>query len=132
MNEMFVVCVKLDKESYLTLWDAPPLGDPERLFPNRFTDSDPKTIARKVPAGTHCYGTPDSFPLFHDPKEGIGPGKVSAFATDHLDNQPQLSDFVIVGQTVRRSALEFRLRSVPETTKCEPLMKAFYDYRVDQ
>ena len=67
--------MKIDKESYLTLWDAPPLGDPERLFPNQITDSDPKTIARKVTAGTHCYGAPDTFPLFQDPKEGAGPGK---------------------------------------------------------
>src|SRR5689334_15838100 len=68
VNDQFVVCIRIPEDGYVSLWDAPPRGPSvSRLFPNVFTHRQANATVRaeKLKGGQpHCYGTPDTFPLF--------------------------------------------------------------------
>jgi hypothetical protein len=127
-NDRFVLCLRLGTGTYLSLWDAPPHGAIDRLYPNKFSP-DPNARAIWLDAGLHCFGTPETFPLVHPRDEGTGPGRISAVATASLEAQPTADDYRIPGRS-ERNERQFSLGAAA-TPSCGPVMKAIIDYRVE-
>jgi hypothetical protein len=134
LNERFVLCVELDANMFLTIWDAPPMGnDIERLFPNRISHPNQTVLAAEVPAARHCFGvtTPAfnnnfKFPLVQD--EGPGNGKITVVASTSLADQPTMEDYKIPGKTLKAAAARQLIVTASKT--CESKLTALVQYEV--
>lgn len=131
-NERFVVCVRLEREGFVTIWDAPPKSEAWRLFPNEFSHrNDPKIRGVRLSPGTnHCFGGPGTFPLFFDAKHGVGPGRLSVVVTEVLDDQPTLEDYQIPGKKINRSVMAKRTERFGIGATCERTMFRYFNYIV--
>jgi hypothetical protein len=133
-NELFVVCIKLGKDAFVTLWDQPPKGDHERLWPNRFSHpADPTVRADKLPGGReHCFGGAGTAPMFFDAKDGVGEGKLSVHVTDTLEQQAATEDYAIPGRRVLRARMIEVTGKFASGAACEARMQEYLPYVVSQ
>ncbi len=130
-NEKFVVCVTLEKDAYVSLWDVPPKGAVERLYPNAVTHPGRNVAAEMLKAGKqHCFGTPENFPLYFPQDEGKGRGKVSVIVTQSLDDQVGPDDFAMPGK-VERSHFDRKTRSYGLGGSCQARINRTVDYNVE-
>lgn len=131
-NEKLVICVKADMNGYVSLWDAPPDGDFERLMPSVFSKDAVKDLAVEIQTGKEiCVGTPDTYPLYIPEDEGRGAGKVSAIVTQKLDDQPQEDDYLIPGRSLAKSKMRGLGIELAIGSKCKPKMNGYISYTVD-
>jgi hypothetical protein len=134
LNEQFVVCLWLSEDAFVSVWDQPPNGNPSRLFPNVIThkSENPTVRAGKLRGDTeHCFGTPETFPLFFPANQGQGGGTLSVFATASLDGQPTLEDYYIPGDRIQRDRMDqiakgYRMGG----NVCANKDKAYFEYRI--
>ncbi|MGH6815401.1 MAG: DUF4384 domain-containing protein [Hyphomicrobiaceae bacterium] len=132
-DERLVLCVRLERDAFVSLWDVPPRGSLSRLYPNRFTHSSDLTLrAVKLEAGKdHCFGTPNTFPLYFPKEQGLGNGRLSAIVTDTLDGHPADGDWEIPGaRTVTRGRMNEITRQYGLGATCTSRMNAYFDYRI--
>jgi hypothetical protein len=134
LNEQFVVCVRLAHDAYVSIWDQPPHGDPSRLLPNVLTHKAENARTRAVRLRgevDHCFGTPDTFPLFFPVDQGQGSGTLSVFATSTVDDQPALEDYESPGERIRRDRMD-RIATTyrMDANVCSNKMKEYFDYRI--
>jgi hypothetical protein len=132
-NDQFVLCVRLEEDSFISIWDVPPDGDVSRLYPNVITHGklNPTARAEKLSAGTaRCFGTPETFPLFFPAEQGIGRGKLSVFATSSIEQQPPLQAYSIPGGKVPRGTMEQVSRSYRSNNRCGDKVEEYVDYNI--
>lgn len=131
-NELLVVCVKVKQDYHITIWDAPPKGDYERLFPNQITHpNNPQVKAGQIKAGeTKCFGTKDTFPLYFPKEEGKGAGKLSVVATKSMDGQVPENDYAIPGQRVSQESMRQWTRNFSLGDQCKAEMTTYLEYSV--
>lgn len=130
LQERFVICLTLQAELFVTIWDAPPLGELERLFPNARSHPDLAVRAVQLPAGRHCYGTTNSnfvFPLVQD--EGPGSGKITVQATPTIEKQPDNADYAIPGRRLSAAA-QARVLTIEAVKTCDGLQRTVTSYQV--
>jgi hypothetical protein len=130
-NEKFVVCVTLEKDAYVSLWDVPPHGAVERLYPNAVTHPGKNVAAEMLKAGKqHCFGTPENFPLYFPQDEGKGRGKVSVIVTQTVEDQVGPDDFAMPGK-VARSRFDSKTRNYGLGGSCQPRINRTVEYNVE-
>jgi hypothetical protein len=132
-GEQFVVCFRFPEDSFVSLWDVPPRGDASRLFPNLLTHRENNATIRAAQlAGSqeHCYGTPDTFPLYFPAEQGRGEGKLSLHVTAALDDQPTQSDFTVPGQRALRASIITPKAARADETQCGPKVIAYFEYKI--
>lgn len=130
LQEQFVICLTLEANLFVTIWDAPPVGELERLFPNKISHPDPAVRAAELPVGRHCFGGPSGsfvFPLVQD--EGPGSGKITVQATPTIEKQPELSDYLIPGRRLTAGA-KGRVFSIESVKTCDGLQRTVTSYQV--
>lgn len=133
LNDQFVLCIRLDQDAFVSIWDAPPHGDVARLFPNIITNrNDNGTVrAQRMSGGiTHCFGTPETFPLFFPAEQGVGQGKLSVVATAALAHQPTLEDYAIPGQSMPRAKMEEVARNYRSAANCGDRVQEYVEYAI--
>ncbi|WP_157772688.1 hypothetical protein [Pseudoponticoccus marisrubri] len=105
VEEFLVICVTPKQSGYMAIYDSPAQGDFEQLYPNVMTHDQGETFSRVSGGETYCFGTSDSFPMYHPSSEGLGRGKVSVVLTASQDQQLPAEDFEIPGQRVRSGVM---------------------------
>lgn len=132
-NDQFVLCIRLDADAFVSIWDAPPAGDISRLYPNIVTHGSKNATVRaeRMTAGSdHCYGDPSTFPLFFSPDQGFGPGKLWVSATTLLDKQPSLQDYAIPGQSMRRATMDQVVGNYRSADNCGDAVQEYVYYTI--
>lgn len=132
-NEQVVICVQLQEGAWVSIWDAPDRGDPERLFPNRITDPPKGKRAAWLDAGkTHCFGIPGTFPIYIPPEEGKG-GLLTFMASLSEKKHPADEDAQMPG-TTSPDAFHAATRSYRSNAGCgeDPLVEVRYTVTVSR
>lgn len=134
INDQFVLCIRLDLDAYVSIWDAPPHGDVSRLFPNPVTNRDNATArAVKLPSSKQqCFGVPGTFPLFFPSDQGVGSGKLSVVVTTSLDSQPPLQAYKIPGETITAAAKEQISRTYRSAAGCGDKIEEYLEYTISR
>lgn len=134
INDQFVLCIRLEADAYVSIWDAPPQGDVSRLFPNIATNSDNATVrAVKIAASKQqCFGVPGTFPLFFPSEQGVGTGKLSVVVTTSLDSQPPLKAYKIPGETIAAAAKEKISRTYRSAATCGDKIEEYLEYVISR
>ncbi|MEY9363577.1 hypothetical protein ABH994_006298 [Bradyrhizobium yuanmingense] len=134
VNDQFVLCIRLDADAYVSIWDAPPHGDVSRLFPNIVTHRDNATVrAVKLSSSKQqCFGVPGTFPLFFPSEQGVGTGKLSVVVTTSLDNQPPLQAYKIPGETIAPAAKEHVSRNYRSAATCGDKIEEYLEYAISR
>jgi hypothetical protein len=133
-NQQFVVCFRLEADAYVSLWDAPPHGAAQRIYPNVITHKNNASVAgEKLSAGSeHCFGTPGTFPLFFPEEQGTGEGKITIVATSSLEDQPPLNAYAIPGRSMDMNRMSGYLRSYNMSATCSSKMQEQAIYSVSR
>jgi Domain of unknown function (DUF4384) len=131
-DDQFVVCFRLQKDSFVSLWDSPPHGNPSRLYPNALTHGNNSTIrAERLTADQdHCFGQPNSFPLYFPADQGKGEGKLSVIVTESLEDQPALSAYQIPGRTIARERMAEESKRYGIAATCGSKMQEYFGYTI--
>lgn len=108
-NELLVLCFKTARDGYVSVYDAPIEGDFEQLYPNMLTHPGGETYTQIEGGQLYCFGTRETFPMYHPPNEGIGTGKISINLTAAPEAQLDPEDYAIPGQRVARDTMELNL-----------------------
>ena len=134
LNDQFVVCFRLEKDAYVSLWDAPPKGDAQRLYPNALTHRNNAQVrADKLGSGReHCFGNSGTFPLYFPAEQGTGEGKISIVVTDSLEDQPPLDAYSIPGRSMDMRRMERALRSYGISASCNSKMQEYFTYTISK
>ena len=130
-NDMVVLCIRLDKPAYVSVWDAPEKGDRERIFPNAVTNPPSGARAAWLEGGhEHCFGKPGSFPLYMPPEDGRS-GKITVLASQNLDAHLSDDDVRIPG---RATPTKFNLvtRAYRPAADCAANTFETFDYQVSK
>lgn len=89
IGQLAVVCVKVEQDYFVSVWDTAPDGQQEQLYPNVVSHPGQVPKGELFPAGTEkCLGS-EKFTIFMDEKEGAGVGKFAAHATATLEAQEE-------------------------------------------
>jgi hypothetical protein len=134
VNDLFVLCIKFEEDAYVSIWDASPKTvEVSRLYPNVLTHMEANAVTRaeKLAGGKeHCFGTPETFPLFFPSDQGVGTGTLSVYVTKNLDDQPALEDFKVPGQRMLHSRISAATNSFESPQRCSSKMKAYLEYKI--
>ena len=134
VNDLFVLCIKFEEDAYVSIWDASPKTvEVSRLYPNVLTHKEANAVTRaeKLAGGKeHCFGTPETFPLFFPSDQGVGTGTLSVYVTKDLDDQPPLEAFKVPGQRMLRSRISAATDAFRLPQRCSGKMKAYLDYKI--
>ena len=131
VNELLVLCFTPSQSGYVSVYDAPIEGDFQQLYPNALTHPDGATSAEVSAGEEYCFGTRESFPLYHPPDEGIGMGKISVTLTSREDYQLDEDDFAIPGQVVPKNTMNLHLSSHKAGgAECSARDVTYLDYRI--
>lgn len=132
INEKIVICVRASRDVVISIWDTPPSGDYERIFPNRLTHANHVGVASgPLSAGVEqCYGTPKTFPMFIPSQDGRGGGKIAVIATLSAEDQFSEDDFAVPGSKVLRSTAEAHVADFGTGEVCRDNMTTVVRYSV--
>jgi hypothetical protein len=134
VKDQFVVCFRIPEDGYVSLWDAPPRGPSvSRLYPNILTHRQNNAMVRAewLKGGqAHCYGMPDTFPLFFPADQGVGEGKLSVHLTRSLNDQPTLEDYEEPGRSILRATLDTVVARSEKDNVCGRKVTTYFKYRV--
>ena len=108
-NELLVLCFTPAQSGHVSVFDAPIKGDYQRLYPNALTHPGGEDSAQVSAGEEYCFGTRDTFPMYHPPDEGIGVGKISVILTSREDYQVSGDDYAIPGQVVPKATMNLHL-----------------------
>ncbi len=98
LNDRVILCVRLPYDGYIAVWDAPPAGERERLYPNRISHPRGENGVFVAAAQEHCIGEVDSgYEIEITPGEGVGRGQFYLLVTEKLELQLGKDDFVVPG-----------------------------------
>jgi hypothetical protein len=130
-NEPMVLCVETTRGGFVSIYDAPIEGDFEQLYPNMLTHPAGDTYT-EIEAGTlYCFGTRDTFPMYHPPNEGVGVGKISISLTASPEAQLNPDDYAIPGQRVARTTMDLHLSShMREGDACTERDVKYINYQI--
>lgn len=97
VNDRVAICVTLDEAGYVSIWDAPPNGERERLFPNGVSHpSGAKAALMSV--GKTCIGKPNSgYGIRIPPQDGIGKGQFYLLITETYAAHLEKDAFLVTG-----------------------------------
>ncbi|MDF0519027.1 hypothetical protein P0R31_17470 [Bradyrhizobium yuanmingense] len=134
ISDQFVLCIRLDIDAYVSIWDAPPHGDVSRLYPNIATHRDNATVraVKLSPSKQQCFGLPGTFPLFFPSEQGVGTGKLSVVVTTSLDSQPPLQAYKIPGETIAPAAKEQVSRNYRSAATCGDKIEEYLEYAISR
>ncbi|WP_191971071.1 DUF4384 domain-containing protein [Methylobacterium soli] len=103
-----VICVSPRSNMYISVWDTPPKGNIERLYPN--SRSHPKgEKAVLLQGGTKtCIGEIGSgYQISISEFEGLGRGQFYFLATSNYEDHPRPTDFAAADwQTSMKASIE--------------------------
>lgn len=132
-NDRFVLCVSLSRSAFVSIWDAPPNGNPSRLYPNAVSHQNAAQVrGERLAAGKHCFGTSATFPLFFPSEQGLGMGRLSAVVTETVDGQPGAADWAIPGKVVQRERMAEITRHYGLGHTCDQKMTVYFEYSITQ
>lgn len=98
INDRVILCIDIPFEAYVSVWDAPPQGSLERLFPNSISHPRHETAALVSAGHKSCIGDFGSgYRIEISANEGRGAGKFYLIVTQTLAEQVALEDFEIRG-----------------------------------
>ncbi len=131
INELLVLCFTPKQSGFVSVFDAPIEGDFQQLYPNKLTHPGGETYAEVAAGEEYCFGTRDTFPLYHPEDEGVGIGKISIALTSREDYQLDGSDYAIPGQKVAKKTMRLHLSNHKRSqVKCSARDVTYLDYRI--
>lgn len=131
VNELLVLCFVPQQSGFVAIFDAPIKGDFQQLYPNALTHPEGQTYVEVSAGESYCFGTRETFPLYHPEEEGIGDGKISIALTSREEDQLAEDDYAIPGQRVARDRMQLHLGSHQRSqAKCAARDVTYLDYRI--
>lgn len=133
VNELLVLCFVPQQSGFVAIFDAPIKGDFQQLYPNALSHPEGQTSAEVSAGERYCFGTRETFPLYHPPEEGVGLGKISIALTSREEDQLAEEDYAIPGQKVSRQKMQLHLGAYQRSqAKCAARDVTYLDYRITQ
>jgi hypothetical protein len=130
-NDQFVLCIRLEQDAFVSVWDVPPQGNASRLYPNVLSHkNNASVLAQKLPAGDKCFGISGTFPLFFPADQGLGQGTLSVAVTKTEELQPTLDDYTIPGLQLKRSAMDQIARTFRNAAECSDRIHEDIKYKI--
>ncbi|WGF90223.1 DUF4384 domain-containing protein [Marinivivus vitaminiproducens] len=117
LGERIVLCFTLPRRMYVSVWDAPPVGVVERLYPNELSLHRVEKAAIVEEKTRSCIGQAGSgFNIEVSHREGSGRGQFYLIATTRIENHPDKDSFEVSDwQSVRASIVpEMQLEDLPD------------------
>jgi hypothetical protein len=131
VNEMVVICVHLQEAAFVSIWDAPQIGDYKRLFPNQLSHPPAGKASAWLNAGKeHCFGVPGTFPIYIPPGQGSS-GKLTVLASRSEDKHLTEDDVRIPGKASPEKFQE-AARSFRSQAPCGDVPQMALEYQVRQ
>ncbi len=94
LGERVVLCVRPPINGYISVWDAPPNGDRERLFPNSISHPEGEKGQFLKKANSICIGEVGSgYAVEISDHEGTGLGQFYLLITDSIEAQLDANSF---------------------------------------
>ena len=96
VGDRVVLCITMPFDAYVSVWDAPPQGNRERLFPNTHSHS-PGVNGHFASSGSEtCIGSVGSgYEVEISVEEGLGRGQFYLLATRTLQQQLGADEFTV-------------------------------------
>ena len=98
LNDRVVLCVHLPFAGYVAVWDTPPNGDREKLFPNPISHPDGRKGVFVAKNSETCIGEVGSgYEIEITEQEGSGRGQFYLLVTDTEEQQLGEDEFKVPG-----------------------------------